>query len=76
MDNAKKEHIVLIISVSLAGLFCILVLTALSLTVDNHADMELQQQHYCDMVQLHKDSNGELGWPDYNNTFKENCNDK
>ena len=26
-----------------------------------------EQAHYCKMINLHKISNGELGWPDYEN---------
>jgi hypothetical protein len=28
---------------------------------------------YCEMVQLYKDSGGENGWPDYNQTFSQTC---
>lgn len=28
---------------------------------------------YCEMVQLNKDTNGKLGWPDYNQNFEDVC---
>lgn len=31
-------------------------------------DQDLEQKHHCEMVQIYRDSNGEFGWPDYNNT--------
>tara|TARA_R110000782_G_scaffold107909_2_gene196306 strand:+ start:355 stop:540 length:186 start_codon:yes stop_codon:yes gene_type:complete len=39
-------------------------------------DSELQQdadQEYCEMVTLFQQSNGDLGWPDYQNTFEKGC---
>lgn len=34
---------------------------------------ELQQDHYCTMVDLNRESNGELGWPDYERTYDQYC---
>lgn len=40
----------------------------LALTLgDNKPDTSEQQLH-CEMVQLYTETNGEYGWPDYNNT--------
>jgi hypothetical protein len=39
-------------------------------------DSEIQQdadQNYCEMVTLYQQSNGDLGWPDYQNTFEKGC---
>ena len=39
-------------------------------------DSELERdadQNYCEMVDLHKQSNGDLGWPDYKNTYEKGC---
>lgn len=30
---------------------------------------------YCEMVELHKTSGGDYGWPDYNENYDENCNE-
>lgn len=30
-------------------------------------DAEREFQHYCRMVELHDQTNGEQGWPDYDN---------
>lgn len=34
-----------------------------------------ENQHYCDMVKLQKDHNGDRrwGWPDYKGTYDEYC---
>ena len=34
-----------------------------------------ENNNYCEMVKIHIDSNGENGWPDYNNNYKELCNE-
>lgn len=34
---------------------------------------QLQQTHYCEMVELFKSSNGENGWPDYKGTYEKEC---
>lgn len=30
-------------------------------------DQDLELKHYCEMVQIYRESDGEFGWPDYNN---------
>ena len=30
-------------------------------------EAQAQHDHYCDMVQIYKDSQGEYGWPNYEN---------
>ena len=40
------------------------------------SDSEIQEdadQNYCEMVTLYQQSNGDLGWPDYQNTFEKGC---
>lgn len=40
---------------------------------------QLQSQQtakYCEMVRLHHDTSGALGWPDYAGRFELDCNDK
>lgn len=32
-----------------------------------------QQTVYCKMVKLHKDTNGESGWPDYQGSYAKRC---
>jgi len=36
-------------------------------------ELQAEQSTYCDMVELHKSSGGENGWPDYKNTYTESC---
>lgn len=47
-----------------------LILLGLVGTMDMEAE-QLEQEQYCEMVQLHKDGKG--GWPDYNGNFAEVC---
>lgn len=37
----------------------------------HHPDVELKQ--YCEMVKLHKESDGENGWPDYKKQYDKIC---
>lgn len=47
------------------------------LTLDHAAgqrdDLEDQRREYCEMVELYRTSQGELGWPDYRNIYSEQC---
>ena len=36
-------------------------------------ELQAQQDHYCDMVRLHVESNGEYGWVDYKGDYEEKC---
>lgn len=36
-------------------------------------DREMQRLEYCEMVQLHKQTNGHYGWPDYRGNAGEVC---
>lgn len=36
-------------------------------------ELAKQQAHYCKMVRIYQDTNGERGWPDYNNNAAEVC---
>ena len=53
-------------------LFAIAVACVVS-TMDYEAEARQAQLH-CDMVALFEKSDGQAGWPDYNNT-KETCDD-
>lgn len=40
------------------------------------SDLETDQKTqdlYCEMVEIHKDTGGEYGWPDYNQNYDEVC---
>jgi hypothetical protein len=55
----------------LIGLFLIAAILLVSIS-----DSEIQEdadQNYCEMVTLYQQSNGDLGWPDYQNTFEKGC---
>lgn len=36
----------------------------------DYEDHKQMDAHYCDMVQMHKDSGGENGWPDYKGIYQ------
>ena len=50
-----------------AVLLMVCVIGALGLMLGQHErnEEEIQRQHYCEMVQIHKDSGGQYGWPAY-----------
>ena len=36
----------------------------------DYEDHKQIEAHYCDMVQMHRDSGGENGWPDYKGIYQ------
>lgn len=58
----------------------IFVLVTLSLTFVTLGNAEqeekLQQDHYCEMVELWETSQGENGHPDYKENYEELCNEE
>lgn len=36
-------------------------------------DLQQQQDLYCEMVAIHKDTGGQYGWPDYKHIAQEAC---
>lgn len=52
-----------------AAIFVLLIFVGLSsmLLPSEIEDMEREEEFYCEMVQLFKDSRGENGWPNYKN---------
>jgi hypothetical protein len=53
----------------IAGGFVIVVLlVAVGLVIPMPDDQDLELKHHCEMTQLFAATNGEHGWPDYNNT--------
>jgi hypothetical protein len=57
----KHRHVEQIAALALLGLI------ALAACVDEQ-DQDLDLKHHCEMTQLFAATNGEYGWPDYNNT--------
>lgn len=44
-----------------------------SILLASASDSDIEQdteQNYCEMVALYEQSNGDLGWPDYKNTYQ------
>jgi len=52
-----------------AAIFVLLIFVGLSsmLLPSEIEDMEREEEFYCEMVQLFKDSKGENGWPNFKN---------
>ena len=46
---------------------------ALVLAFASSAEPISQDKQYCEMVQIWNQTNGEHGWPDYNNNAEEIC---
>jgi len=38
-------------------------------------DRPMTDSNYCEMVEMHIESQGENGWPDYKGSYSEACND-
>jgi hypothetical protein len=57
----KHRHVEQIAALALLGLI------TLAACVDEQ-DQDLELKHHCEMTQLFAATNGEYGWPDYNNT--------
>jgi hypothetical protein len=39
----------------------------------DYEDALAEQEHYCEMVKQNLDTNGEQGWPDYNENYSQGC---
>jgi hypothetical protein len=57
----KHSHTEQIAALALLGLI------TLAACVDEQ-EQDLELKHHCEMTQLFAATNGEYGWPDYNNT--------
>jgi len=57
----KHRHVEQIAALALLGLI------TLAACVDEQ-EQDLDLKHHCEMTQLFAATNGEYGWPDYNNT--------
>jgi hypothetical protein len=57
----KHRHVEQIAALAL------LALITLAACVDSQGE-DLEHKHHCEMVGIYTQSNGEYGWPDYNNT--------
>jgi len=56
-------------------LLTVFVICVWAIASDGDYEAELRnQQHYCEMVNLHIESDGENGWPDYRGYYWEVCN--
>lgn len=60
---------------STASIVFAIIVIILSGCVDSSLERELraQQKQYCEMVELHRESGGEYGHPDYQRNAKEIC---
>jgi uncharacterized protein YceK len=60
---------------SVASIVFAIIVIILSGCVDSSLEKELQaqQKQYCEMVETHKNTGGQHGWPDYKNVYEEKC---
>ncbi len=60
---------------SAAGIVLAIIAIILSGCSDPSLEAQLQQEQqlYCEMVQMYKDTGGENGWPDYKRNFGRVC---
>lgn len=65
MKSSKALYPILLV---LAAILLIGVVGAL-----DKQSLEMEQRQYCQMHELWIKSGGELGWPDYNGSYKEEC---
>lgn len=57
------------ITLFIIAAICSVAVSIISYT--DYSELEMQHQHYCEMVQIFKSSGGEYGWPPY----KGECDD-
>jgi len=58
-------------------IICIVMFAMIGMSTSQTSDLALLQDantEYCEMVELWNNSNGDLGWPDYKNTYNRDCN--
>jgi hypothetical protein len=53
-------------------IICGLLVLALAGSIDYDEELA-RDEHYCFMVEMFKQSNGESGWPDFNGNYDEVC---
>ena len=67
------------IATAQACLFCAIVFIvclAVLTGADGSNVLDLQQDLDCEMVELSTSTKGELGWPDFNNSYIKECTSK
>lgn len=66
----KHPNRVLIIAMVL--IVCMLMM----FSMETERDYEAELAHYCEMVEIFKRSDGEYGWPDYDEKYDSQCTPK
>ena len=61
----KRYQAILIVS-SIVGALC-------TIGHLNAQSQDADDQRYCEMVKIYKQTNGENGWPDFRETYKHQC---
>jgi len=50
------------------------ILSLLALLPESEIDvMQMEVEQHCEMVALWESTDGDLGWPDYNNSYEREC---
>ncbi len=47
------------------GLAALLIFAGLSFAYEQRSEQQVQRDHYCEMVEIYKQSGGQYGWPAY-----------
>lgn len=56
------------------GLFITAIISIFAVVgAGDYQEATQQETAYCDMVKLHKETNGESGWPDYQGNYAQRC---
>jgi hypothetical protein len=66
-----SKHVLTLYALVVLVLFAVLAtINALAVlaTINAPDDQDLELKHHCEMVHIYRESGGEYGWPDYNNT--------
>ena len=58
---------------TLVGVSAIFLGVASLVDLNEANEFDVQLEHYCDMVQIGVDSDGEYGWPDFKGIAEEQC---
>jgi hypothetical protein len=62
------DHVVLVLLVAKFTFVLVSLLVIGVVAINAPDDQDLELKHHCEMVQIYRESAGEFGWPDYNNT--------
>jgi hypothetical protein len=63
MDDGRFMKLFGFVMIGVLIVACILAVTS-----NMPDERDLSHKHYCEMVDIYRSTNGDFGWPDYNNS--------